>query len=99
MRRFVVAAENLRVHEFAGYLDSNGFGWWHWIDNFWLITVQNKVEISAEILQGKVNEFSDSPRCMVIEIQGAHTWSGHGPKSSDGGSNMFDWLSNTFDKN
>ncbi len=98
MRRFIVAAETLNTREFAEYLDSNGFGWWHWIENCWLITAQNKAEISTEILQSKVNSLSETPRCIVIEIQGSHTWSGHGPKSSDGGSNMFDWLRNTFDK-
>ncbi len=98
MRRFVVAAENLRTREFAEFLDNNGLGWWHWIENFWLITAPNSTEISAEILQSKVNVFSDSPRCMVIELHGAHTWSGHGPTNSDDGSNMFDWLRNTFDK-
>ncbi|TFH89208.1 hypothetical protein [Vibrio ouci] len=98
MRRFMVAAENLRDRDFISYLDSNDFGWWHWIDNFWLITIETDIEISAEILQNKVNEFSDSPRNMVIELHGTHSWSGHGPNSSNGGQNMFEWMHNTFDK-
>ncbi len=99
MRRFIIAADNLRAQEFAEYLDGNGLGWWHWIENFWLVTAQNRTEISADILQNKVNAFSDSSRCIVIELHGSHTWSGHGPQNSDGGTNMFDWVLSTFDKN
>lgn len=99
MRRFMIAAENLRDRDFIDYLNSNGLGWWHWIDNFWLITVQDDIEMSSEKLQNKVNLFSDSPiRNMVIELHGTHTWAGHGPNGSEGGKNMFEWMHNTFDK-
>ncbi|EIT7146592.1 hypothetical protein [Vibrio vulnificus] len=98
MSKFIVAAERLDEKKFIAFLEQSGFGWWHWIDNFWLITVKNGAQISTQTLQNKVTELSHSPRNFVLEIEGHPPWHAFGPNSTNGGQNMFEWLHDVFDK-
>jgi hypothetical protein len=96
MRRFVVAAQGLdkdSENNFIEYVKSNGFGWWHWIDNFWLLTTNNST-ITAEDIQQNIDSGNGFNRNLVIEIEGSISWHGFGPAKTD--NNMFEWIKNNW---
>ena len=100
MRRKVAIALNSSTKEqnleLQKFITENGLGWWHWIDNFWLLTDQNG-KLTARDIRDKLGEIYPSVRCIVLSLDKDNdTWSGFGPNSSE--KNMFNWLKETWDK-
>ena len=94
MRRFVIAAQglsNANEEAFMEYVKANQFGWWHWIENFWLITTHNS-SISAEDIQNQLNKSSSNARNIVLEISESKDWVAFGPNAEGAENNMFEWL-------
>jgi len=92
-KRFVIAldshteAQNLLLKE---YINKGGYGWWHWINGFWLLT-DPLGKLNAQELRRDLSEIYPSVRMMVLELQGSSdTWAGFGPNSAE--KNMFDWM-------
>jgi hypothetical protein len=92
-KRFVVALNSNTEEQnkkFKEYIKKNGYGWWYWIDGFWLLT-DSKGKLTASKLRTDMDEFYPGVRRLVLEMRdGDDTWSGFGPKKD--GKNMFDWL-------
>jgi len=72
------------------FINANRLGWWHWLDNFWLL-VDLKGELDAIRLTDKVKASFPGVHNLVIELNEAgDTWYGFGPNSGE--QNMFNWL-------
>ena len=92
-KRYIVAISKRTLEEdqtFIAFLKDEKVGWWHWMDNLWLITT-SKEHFTASYIRDKIIELYESDRILVIELKdGKDTWSGKGPNSED--KNMFKWL-------
>lgn len=98
-KRFIVLVDNSTLEqeeEFIKYIKENRFGWWHYINNSWLITTNN--DIKASDIRDVLKNVFTKENNLVIELRGAtdDTWAGFGPKNSK--RNMFTWLKNTWNK-
>jgi hypothetical protein len=91
-KRYVVAVSDLSADDerlFREYIGENRFGWWHWIDNFWLLTDPSEKSSAAEV-RDFLRNLPSSRRCIVMELEGVDkTWSGFGPNSPK---SMFEWI-------
>jgi hypothetical protein len=97
-KRVAVAAESLSTEQsnaFTNWVEAKGFGYWHWIDGFWLI-VSPSGQIDLQVVAEKLNELSPSSNNLVLEVPQPSGWYGYGPKSEQ--KNMFTWLKETWDK-
>ena len=92
-KRFIVAVDSnidKQNDSFIKFIKENGLGWWHWIDNFWLLVSANK-DLNTTKIREAVNESFPGSYCLVIEFTGnPNDWSGFGPKTKD--RDMFSWL-------
>ncbi|MBG0624982.1 hypothetical protein I4P27_11140 [Enterobacter roggenkampii] len=98
-RKFAVALDSSTVEQnkkLKEFIEENGLGWWHWINNFWLLT-DAKGNFSAQSLREKLNEIYPGVHLLVISLdKDGESWSGYGPKNET--KNMFNWLKDTWDK-
>lgn len=95
MKRFVVAAEGMSPEQQKAWLEfikEKGLGWWHWIDNLWLL-VDRPEEMTTATLRDQITEKFGATKCIVIEIEPGGTWSGLGPSSPKP---MFKWIKETW---
>jgi hypothetical protein len=92
-KRFIVAVESGTKEQqdaFTEYLRGQGFGWWHWIDNLWLL-VDSTGKTTGSDLTSQVNATFPTLNCMVFELSAdGDTWAGYGPRTE--ASNMFTWM-------
>lgn len=92
-KRFIVSLDSEtpeQEKEFVEYLRSNGCGWWHWINNTWMI-VDSKGEQTASRLRDDLDKIFPAVRKIVFELRGTDdTWSGFGPTGKE--QNMFNWI-------
>jgi|GEM_PF-842201 hypothetical protein len=94
-RRFVILLDrstpeqNKAFIEFLKTSDINGY--WHWLNNSWLIATYN-LEITGAQIRDKIKEIFPDVNNMVLVLNedGTDTWAGFGPKSED--RDMFRWL-------
>ena len=96
-KRFVVAIDSMNKeldNKLLEYIKDNGFGWWHWIDNVWLLTTY-KLDVSAVSIRNDLGYIIPN-RKIVIEVHKSSAWAGYGPNTEE--KNMFDWLHNTWTK-
>lgn len=92
-RRFIILVNNSNENqntEFLKYIKDNGFGWWHYINNSWLLTTNKN--FTANELRDVVRKIFNDEYNLIIELKGDtnDTWSGFGPNSDK--KNMFKWL-------
>jgi hypothetical protein len=95
-RRFVIGVEGLSKDadtKFRKFLSDLGAGYWHWIENLWLVTVDND-EISTERISKQLNELG-SERNLVLEIPEDLDWAAWG-RPNVKGRTMFEWLKTTW---
>lgn len=90
---FIVAAQNLSKEQekvLIAYLGQNGCGWWHWIENYWLIVDPRQI-LTTEIIRDEISRISNNQsRSLVLEVQANSNWNGYGPNSPE--RNMGKWL-------
>lgn len=91
-RRFVISAMEISTEDeknFIEYLRTNRLGWWHWLNNFWLI-VDKHDNITAANLRDELKKYSGFRRGIVMQVEKV-TWAGFrdDPK-------MFDWVKSTW---
>ena len=79
--------ENVRI--FAEFLKCYGCGWWHWIQNIWLV-IDYTEKLTAEIIANKLNEIEKNTNNLVFKIDNIQKWHGYGPKIED--STYFKWI-------
>ncbi|MDE2888796.1 MAG: hypothetical protein OXR72_11320 [Gemmatimonadota bacterium] len=90
--RFIIAVhgfdsdEQKQLSDF--FSESEGCGWWHWIDGFWLVVdTQGKFNVAA--IQEKIREIGAPGRSLVLCVS-PNAWSGYGPNTRD--KDMFRWI-------
>lgn len=96
-RRFIVASEGLSADErkqVLAYLRSHG-AWWSWIENFWLLVVEDTDDINTEKIRDHITSISKTARTLVLEIGNEIDWSGRGTPNKEG-KNQHDWLKTTW---
>lgn len=99
-KRFIVAIDRSNQEQnkaFLDYIQSQNLGWWHWIENFWLLVDTNN-KLTAAAIRDKLDELYPSITNMVIELSASwDTWAGFGPSTKE--RDMFQWLKDTWTKN
>ena len=79
-KRFIVCYNNNIPKEeeikFVQFAKDNKMGWWHWIDNVWLL-VDYSGQMTAPILRDKVCKLHSGSRVIIIELaEDKDTWAG-----------------------
>jgi hypothetical protein len=93
MRRFfIVGIEGITPEQDKEFIrwahDENGFGWWHWIPNFWLL-VGHRENVGCEEILDYLNSVAHNKNKLVLQVTPT-TWAGFGPTGPK--KNMFDWI-------
>jgi len=98
-KRYMIALDSGTEKQndaFIEYINKNGIGWWHWINNFWLL-VDTRDKLSATIIRDELDVIYPNVSKIVFELSGGNdTWSGFGPSSKN--SNMFTWLKGSWNR-
>jgi hypothetical protein len=98
-KRYIVAVNSStkeQVESFIEFIKANGLGWWHWLDNIWLLTDSAGI-LNAKKVRDEVSDTFPNINNLVIELnETGDTWSGFGPNSDK--RNMFNWLKKTWIK-
>lgn len=96
-KRYIVAVDSSTKEQetaFLALVKADGLGWWHWLNNFWLLT-DSEGQLSASEIRHKIMETYPTIHCLVIELSGTEdTWAGYGPNTE--ARDMFKWLKNTW---
>jgi hypothetical protein len=72
------------------FIAENKFGWWHWLNNVWLLFSWDSM-LSAVDIRNKIDAIYPEVRNLVLELNAEFdTWAGFGPSSPE--QNMFKWL-------
>lgn len=98
MKKFILIVEDLSEKDeeiLIEYFSRHGLGWWHWIDNAWLLTSHNK-DMCTTNIRDEVQELGTSGNILVLEIKKNIDWSGFGPTTKK--QNMFKWIRKTWHK-
>lgn len=98
-KRFIILVDNTTLEQeqaFIAYIKEEGFGWWHYINNSWLLTINS--DIKASDIRDELKEIFEDEFNLVIELRGDtdDTWAGFGPSSNK--RDMFKWLKTTWRK-
>ena len=95
-RRFLIATQGMTLEQQAKVTNrvrDRGFGWWHWIDEFWLLTTSS-TDVTAVSLRDELTAIAPATRTLVMEIPEDISWAGRdgiGQKNE-----IFDWLKATW---
>ena len=94
-KRFVIAVEDLTTQETQEISDffKGSYGWWHWIEGFWLIS-DPRGELTAAEIRDIIGDIAPKKRCMVLQIKQVGGWAGFGP--SNPSKDMFKWIRETW---
>ncbi len=95
-KKFVIAASPLTQEqsERITSLFRDRFGWWHWINGFWLVTDSSGTQTAAAI-RDSLDEIAPGVRKLVLDVTGAgNSWAGFGPKGEK--QDMFKWIRGTW---
>jgi hypothetical protein len=92
-KRYIVCVNNsnkIQNEEFLKYLRQKKFGWWHYLDNTWLI-VDTKGSSNVQEIRDKARDAFSNEYNIIFELkEGQGTWAGFGPSSKN--RNMFKWI-------
>jgi hypothetical protein len=91
-RRFVIgidAFDEDQESTFRAYIASKG-SWWHWINNFWLMTT-NDDDVTAAEIRNEILRLKPNARTVVFEFPEDVTWAASGSKNASG-KKLADWL-------
>ena len=96
-KKFIVAVDDPTAEQkkkISEFFKGN-YGWWHWIDGFWMVTDPSG-ELTATKIRDKIGELAPNTRCMVLEVKDSGSWAGYGPSKES--KNMFKWIRETWFK-
>ncbi|HXP50751.1 MAG TPA: hypothetical protein VN922_12390 [Bacteroidia bacterium] len=98
-KRFIVCVDNPtnpQSVEFVEWLNSFKVGWWHWLNNVWLISDVNGKLTETEIRDKAMALFTGQNLIVLRIDQTTDSWAGFGP--NNGEKNMFPWLKDYWKK-
>src|SRR5258708_6015924 len=81
------SAENEKV--FRDFLQSRGWGWWHWLANFWIIDT-GVLSYLPDQLSADLQRIFPAIHHFVAQLPDGALWWAYGPYTT--GLDMFDWL-------
>lgn len=91
---FIVTSNPTTVEQdkvFQSWIEPR-FGWWHWMNQTWMLIDTTGTHTASEIRDQCVECFPGI-YVIVFEITGANTWAGFGANSpTDENNNMFTWI-------
>jgi hypothetical protein len=98
-RRFVICVEGLsraEQNKLREFLRAHG-AWWHWIDNFWLLSLRSDDDDDLEVVQirDEIRKINRDARSIIFEFPEDIAWAGSGKKNAKGKS-MFKWLKSAW---
>ena len=96
-RRFVVGIDQETSEDtssFIEYIRQQGFGWWHWIDNFWLLTTRD-TQVRTTTLRNKLKEITGGKTVIVMEVKSTK-WATYGPSGEGDSPNISKWLNSNW---
>lgn len=96
MKKFVVAINPLTEEQSNQItnLFRHEYGWWHWIEGFWLV-VDLRDTLTAKWIRDQVQEIAPKARTLVLEVTTpTRNWAGWGPSTPE--KNMFKWIRETW---
>ena len=101
-KRFIVTTNPTTVEQdnlLREWLNTCGFGWWHWINETWLL-VDVTGSWTTERIVNKLVELFPGTYSLVIEVPLNNvTWYGYGPNEGPpSDKNMFTWLRSEWGK-
>ena len=98
-KRFIVAINSSTPQQdlaFKEYARVKGIGWWHWLNNVWLLYTYSD-DLTATQLRDDLGEIYPNIRKLVLELsEGSDTWAGFGPTGA--GRSMFAWIRENWHK-
>lgn len=99
-RRFVVlidSANQAQENAFIDFIKVEGFGYWHWLNNSWLLTSHNS-QHTAKFIGDKMQTIFPNVNHMVLRFDddGMKYWGGFGPAEKD--RDMFKWMHENWSK-
>jgi hypothetical protein len=89
-RRFVIATDPLSAAEqkkLSAFL--KGYGWWHWLPNFWLVADTTN-RLTVEKIRDEIVNISKTTRAWVLQVEPV-TWAAL-TKEDDQGRDGTDWV-------
>ena len=95
-RNFVVIVKeetSENISSFLKYIKAQGFSWWHWVSNVWLLTTYDQ-KITAGELRDRFKDISGNKTVIVLEVE-AVTWSTFGPT---GENSIAKWIRENWNK-
>lgn len=81
------SAENEKV--FRDFLQAHGWGWWHWLANFWIIDT-GALAYSPQQLSADLYRIFPVIYHFVAQLPPDASWWAYGPHTT--GLDMFPWL-------
>ena len=96
MKKFVVAI-NPTTEEQSNQITNlfrGKYGWWHWIEGFWLV-VDSGDTLTAKWIRDQLQEIAPNARTLVFEVTTpTRSWAGWGPSTPE--KSMFKWIRETW---
>ncbi len=102
-KRFIIALNSSTTEQNESFLQvikENSFGWWHHLENFWLLKTHDD-EATAESVGQHVEKIYPGVYKLVLELSKDNdSWHGFGPNGDpkEGQANMFTWLHGDWTK-
>lgn len=94
--RFIVAVDRPTAEQTRAISDlfRARYGWWHWIDGFWLLT-DSTGTLNVSTIRDLLDQAAPSKRNLVIQVE-HQAWAGFGPAGPK--SDMFEWIRKNWEK-
>lgn len=94
--RFVIAVGPITEaqSEQISNLFRDRYGWWHWIDGFWLV-IDSTDTLTASWIRDQLDVILPGVRKLVLRVENTGNWAGFGPTAED--RDMFHWIRTTWD--
>lgn len=80
MKVFAVAAapsDQIRRDSITMHFKNQGWGFWHWFPDFWILATQND-DATSEELRETVKTIAPGLYCMVLALDTSSSWAGFG---------------------
>lgn len=91
--RFIVAINDPTTEQrnsITNYVSDQKYGYWHWYQDFWLLTTRNG-DIKASTIRDSIQSVASGVTCFVLPVEGSpESWAAFGKKEE------FKWLHETW---
>lgn len=92
-KRYIVCVDKSteeQEQKFLEYIKKEGFGWWHYLKNTWLIVDSLGNSNESLIRDEALNAFDNENNMVFLLNENEGTWAGFGPNSEK--RDMFKWI-------